>query len=149
MGKCNPLVYKHGVECLVFSDLSSDGVEEYCKRETERTGLLHDWHPFAGRARVLMIPQATQELLDRIDALTAGLEAEWIDVRKKMPDKKEPIVYAKPDTRRGRGHWHVGIAYWTVSDKWNPEAESQKAPEGFTYWKPLGPPPTTHRAGAE
>jgi hypothetical protein len=64
---------------------------------------------------------------------------EWIPVHKHPPDKKEPVVYArkKPD----RSGWHVGIAYWTVSEKWNPEMESVLAPEGFTHWKPLGETP--------
>lgn len=64
---------------------------------------------------------------------------EWQSIKDKKPDGKEPIVYARP---RGNGKWGVGIAYWTVSDKWNPEAESQHAPEGFTHWMPLPHPPT-------
>lgn len=64
----------------------------------------------------------------------------WIAVSVEKPPKDEPIVYMKPDPRRGPGHWHVGIAYWTVSHKWNPEAQSRHAPEGFTHWMPLPPP---------
>lgn len=65
----------------------------------------------------------------------------WISIKDQEPPKDEPIVYAKPDTHRGPERWHVGIAYWTVSNKWNPEAQSRHAPTGFTYWMPLPPPP--------
>lgn len=64
----------------------------------------------------------------------------WIPVRERQPDRKEPIVYARPDPGR-HGKWHVGIAYWTVSQRWNPQMESEHAPEGFTHWKPLGDTP--------
>jgi hypothetical protein len=69
------------------------------------------------------------------------LMSDWIAVKDQLPDKKEPVVYARPNPRR-RGTWHVGIAYWTVSQKWNPECESLHEPNGFTHWKPLGLPPT-------
>lgn len=65
---------------------------------------------------------------------------EWISVKDRMPDKKEPIVYARPN-RFEPGKYHVGIAYWTVSDKWKPEAESQQNPQGFSHWIPLPPQP--------
>ncbi len=66
----------------------------------------------------------------------------WIAVSKQAPPTDEPIVYARPNTRIS-GAWHVGIAYWTVSKKWKPEAESKHASEGFTHWKPLGDPPNS------
>ena len=62
----------------------------------------------------------------------------WISVKDKMPDKKEPVVYM----RSGQGNQiSVGIAYWTVSNKWNPLHESAADPEGFTHWMPLPEPP--------
>lgn len=63
-------------------------------------------------------------------------EDEWISVADKQPDYSEPVVYKRP-SHKGDGRWSVGIAYWTVSKKWNPEMESQKSPQGFTHWKPL------------
>jgi len=62
--------------------------------------------------------------------------SEWIAVEDKMPDKAEPIVYAKPDGRFS-DRWRVGIAYWTVSNKWNPEPCSPIDLQGFTHWMPL------------
>lgn len=64
-----------------------------------------------------------------------GLMGEWIAVADRAPDGKEPVVYAR--RKPGRKRWFVGIAYWTVSDKWNPEMESTKAPDGYTHWMPL------------
>lgn len=60
----------------------------------------------------------------------------WIAVSERMPDKSEPVVYRRPNPRHP-GRWSVGIAYWTVSQKWLPEAESLLAPQGFTHWMPL------------
>ena len=65
---------------------------------------------------------------------------EWISVKDKAPPHSEPIVYCRPNPRR-RGNWHIGIAYWTTSEKWNPEAESVQCPDGFTHWMPLPEPP--------
>jgi hypothetical protein len=71
---------------------------------------------------------------------------EWIAVIDRPPPTTEPVVYARPNDRRP-GTFHVGIAYWTVSQKWNPEAESQRAPMGgFTHWAPLPPPPKEQAA---
>lgn len=67
--------------------------------------------------------------------------SDWIAVKDQVPPHDEPVVYARPH-RSLRGVWSVGIAYWTVSKKWNPEQESQQAPEGFTHYKPLGSQPT-------
>lgn len=67
--------------------------------------------------------------------------SEWISVKERPPEKGEPIVYARPNPRKS-GVWSVGIAYWTVSQKWNPELNSEQAPTGFTHWKPLGQPPS-------
>lgn len=66
--------------------------------------------------------------------------SEWIKCSERMPDKREPVVYMRPSDWQ-RGKIHVGIAYWTVSEKWNPECESTQAPEGFTHWIPLPEPP--------
>lgn len=65
---------------------------------------------------------------------------EWINIKDRMPTRAEPIVYCKENPNRSK-NWHVGIAYWTVSEKWNPEAESICAPTGFTHWMPLPDPP--------
>ena len=67
----------------------------------------------------------------------------WISVKDQRPDPKEPVLYAKP----GRdGRWSVGIAYWTVSEKWNPEMGSHSNGYlGFTHWKPLGAPPRVEK----
>jgi hypothetical protein len=70
--------------------------------------------------------------------------SEWIAVSDEPPPHEEPVVYARPNPRRP-GTWHIGIAYWTVSQKWNPEAESTQAPQGFTHWKPLGEQPRVTR----
>lgn len=61
----------------------------------------------------------------------------WLPVSE-LKDHSEPIVYARP---KGRGKWSVGIAYWTVSQKWSPEMESQLAPHGFTHFMRLPHPP--------
>lgn len=63
------------------------------------------------------------------------METEWITVENQAPDRKEPVVYARRKT--DRSGWFVGIAYWTVSDRYNPEMESSYAPHGFTHWMPL------------
>ena len=61
----------------------------------------------------------------------------WTRVKDEEPVRTEPIVYAR---RRGQ-RWSVGIAYWTVSGKWNPEMGARLDPDGFTHWTPLFPPP--------
>jgi hypothetical protein len=63
---------------------------------------------------------------------------DWIHVDNERPNRREPIVYAR---KRPDGTWSVGIAYWTVSEKWAPAMNSEQAPEGFTHWKPLGEVP--------
>lgn len=70
-------------------------------------------------------------------AVKAKSAASWIAFKDHAPPTTEPVVYARP---KSDGRWYVGIAYWTVSAKWNPEAESQYAP-GFTHWMPLPDPP--------
>lgn len=64
----------------------------------------------------------------------------WIPA-KHLADHSEPVVYAKPN---GHDKWHVGIAYWTVSNKWSPAQESKLAPDGFTHYFPL---PATPKPG--
>ena len=61
----------------------------------------------------------------------------WIRVKDQEPERGEPILYARPNKRRGKGQWSIGIAYWTVSEKWNPEFNCEHAPEGFTHWCPI------------
>jgi len=48
---CDDQVYKHGTSMGLFS-MSKTEAEEYCKKETERTGFKHDWHFVAGRVHV-------------------------------------------------------------------------------------------------
>lgn len=63
--------------------------------------------------------------------------SEW-QPTKDLKDHTEPVVYAV----KRKGRWMVGIAYWTVSQKWNPDAYSQHGvPDGFTHWMPLPDPP--------
>jgi len=63
----------------------------------------------------------------------------WISVEDRLPNKNEPVVYInRKEFKKG---WFVGVAYWTVSNKWNPECESTENPEGFTHWMPLPEPP--------
>jgi len=61
--------------------------------------------------------------------------SEWISVKKQKPPTNEPVVYMRVESHRNA----VGIAYWSVSDKWVPEAESVHAPTGFTHWAHLPP----------
>lgn len=86
---------------------------------------------------------AAAERIAQLQQENEALKAErgWVSVKDRMPNKREPVVYAKPKSKGGKAYWGVGIAYWTVSEKWNPEAESQRAPDGFTHWTPLLEPP--------
>ena len=59
----------------------------------------------------------------------------WISVKEQIPSHDEPIVYCIPGALNSM--FHVGIAYWTVSKKWNPDIYSEKNKEGFTHWIPL------------
>lgn len=79
------------------------------------------------------------EMIDRYVNGDLYKTSPWIPVSLQAPPRGEPVVYARP--KPGKNKWHVGIAYWTVSDRWNPECESRHAPNGFTHWKPLGPTP--------
>lgn len=65
----------------------------------------------------------------------------WISITDQPPPPPESIAFARPDPLNP-GHWRVGIAYWTVSGKWNPEIKSEIYPEGFTHWLPLPKPPS-------
>ncbi len=62
----------------------------------------------------------------------------WIPVEERLPDIKEPVVYTTK--KPGRKGWLVGIAYWTKSEKWNPDFNAMPQPE-FTHWMPLPDPP--------
>lgn len=78
------------------------------------------------------------QLHENIRYLLELLGDRWIDCNDHMPDTKEPVVYIRP----GRStRWNVGIAYWTVSERWNPERETTSHPYGFTHWMPLPPEP--------
>lgn len=82
----------------------------------------------------------TSAVIDFVEACDQAAEptgVDWIRVSDRAPDHSEPVVYARPH-RREPGRWSVGIAYWTRSQRWNPEQESTEAPDGFTHWKPLG-----------
>lgn len=72
------------------------------------------------------------------DSSTNVPEQNWISVKEAMPDTKEPVLYLRRTSNKN----YIGIAYWTVSKKWNPEAESEHNPIGFTHWAPLPPLPT-------
>jgi hypothetical protein len=72
--------------------------------------------------------------------------SDWISVDDRLPDNNEPVVYCK--RKHCKSGFYVGIAYWTVSQKWNPECESTKNPEGFSHWMPLPEPPKS-KGGAE
>lgn len=79
-----------------------------------------------------------KELAKRLELMKVELLApNWISIYDKLPPNGEPIVYA----RFARGKWQVGIAYWTVSQVWNPEMGTTACPEGYTHWFPLPPPP--------
>ena len=45
---CNRKVYEEGISIGMF-DMPKEEAEALCKRLTEETGLLHDWHYFGGR----------------------------------------------------------------------------------------------------
>ncbi len=66
--------------------------------------------------------------------------SDWISVEDRLPDSKEPIVYCSTH-KTTKGKIGVGVAYWTVSDKWNPEMSSEYCKTGFTHWMPLPEPP--------
>ena len=74
--------------------------------------------------------------------------SKWVAVKDRKPDTREPVVYARPAGKEWTPlRWHVGIAYWTVSNKWNPEQESEACPQGYTHWMPLPPPPEDENDG--
>ena len=62
-------------------------------------------------------------------------QAKWISTKDQIPDRKEPVIYCQR-SRDGK-RWRVGIAYWTVSQIWNPQMNSVQNPDGFTHWLPL------------
>ena len=49
--RCNTDVYNHG-ESLGLHDMSKLEAENFCIRETGKTGDLHDWHWVAGRVHL-------------------------------------------------------------------------------------------------
>ena len=75
--------------------------------------------------------------------MTKDNEIKWISVKDQVPSHSEPIVYCR---RKDAKTWHVGIAYWTVSKKWNPELNSTHALQGFTHWLPLPDVPDEKRS---
>lgn len=62
---------------------------------------------------------------------------DWISVEDEIPNHEEPIIYTRPDGKK----WIVGVAYWTVSDRWNPDIYSDKDYDGFTHFMYLPRPP--------
>lgn len=94
---------------------------------------LEGWRAWKARRLCLKAALALGRLLN-----LAEVTNDWISVKELPPDHAEPVVYARP---KGNGKWSVGIAYWTVSQKWFPEPYGVLAPRGFTYYKPLGTPP--------
>ena len=61
----------------------------------------------------------------------------WTSIKDQTPSHDEPIIYCISPKGHDRSQWNVGIAYWTVSEKWNPDIYSNKNYEGFTHWMPL------------
>lgn len=80
------------------------------------------------------------ELKQKLDALEsqAARASQWISVDERLPSTLEPVVYLR---KADNGLMSVGVAYWTVSDKWTPGLCSKHQPEGFTHWRPLPEPP--------
>lgn len=48
---CDENIFKNGISLGLF-DISKQEAEAFCKQETERTGIKHDWHYVAGRVHV-------------------------------------------------------------------------------------------------
>ena len=65
---------------------------------------------------------------------TRDEKTKWISTKDQIPDHKEPIICCM---RKNERTWYVDIAYWTVSQTWNPGLNSVHAPQGFTHWLPL------------
>ena len=51
MDKCNDDVYKRGISLGLF-DMTKKQAEDYCLKETLRTGNNHDWHYISGRVHI-------------------------------------------------------------------------------------------------
>ena len=56
--KCNDDVFKNGVSLGLF-DMTKEQAEEYCLKETIKTGNNHDWHFVAGRVHIKVLIAAT------------------------------------------------------------------------------------------
>ena len=67
------------------------------------------------------------------------MEHKWVSCEEMPPPATEPVVYCM---KKGDGKWSVGIAYYSVSEKWIPDLFSEKHRYGFTHWMPLPPPPS-------
>lgn len=53
--ECDLDVYKHGVSMGLY-DVPKEEAEATCKRMTEETGRLHDWHYVGGRVHIKALP---------------------------------------------------------------------------------------------
>lgn len=82
----------------------------------------------------LLRTQPMPGVIMRGDVIGGNLNIGWRDVKVQPPDRREPVVYKR---KRVDGRWSVGIAYWTVSEKWFPEINSTEYPDGFTHYMPL------------
>lgn len=54
--ECNQDVYKHGKVVGVY-DMPKEEAEAACKKATEDSGCLHDWHYVGGRVVVKALPK--------------------------------------------------------------------------------------------
>ena len=73
---CDPNVYKYGSSLGLF-DMTREEADQFCKEQTEKTGLLHDWNRFAGRVsvksldpeylKVALLREAAPELLSALE----------------------------------------------------------------------------------
>lgn len=57
--KCNDDVYKNGVSLGLF-EMTKVQAEEYCRKETLRTGNNRDWHYIGGRVHVKVLIPVTE-----------------------------------------------------------------------------------------
>lgn len=119
------------------ADIEGGSIEIYGEDEAGNEGSCEVEIPSIARQAVDLIAS----LESRIQHLSQGRSlttSKWISVKDREPPTAEPVVYCQ---KRDEKKFAVGVAYWTVSEKWSPEAESVQRPEGFTHWMPLPEPP--------
>jgi len=61
--KCDLDVYKNG-KGLGFFDMTKQEAEDFCKKQTEETGMKHDWHYFAGRVHIMYLEESKNGTTD-------------------------------------------------------------------------------------